>query len=108
MLSTLSLITLIASVTPNYKSIMNAVCRYEFCASSVLEGWNGIDSIPCVTLIHLSEKKTHIPRGIDRKTMVAIYQLVWDTYSKVCTESGLPFVPCMKGLTTLLLKRRTA
>ena len=107
MLSTLSIVTLIASTSSQYKRVVDAISQYEFFASYALDGWNGIDSIPCVVLIHLAHKHmirkdTYVPKMIDKKTMTLVYQAIWDVYTRACNESNLPFVPCIKGLTTIL------
>jgi hypothetical protein len=119
MLSTSSLTSMIASIPnqkkdseiPLYQRIINAVAEYGFHASSVLEGWQGIDSVPCVTLIylayqHVTGKETFVPKSVKKSFMIEIYKAVWEIYKKACDESGLNFVPCINGLTTLCSKRK--
>lgn len=110
MLSTLALVSLVSSIVPDYPKFFELVGQFKLYASPILEGWSGIDSTPCVTLLYLShlhkeKKDTQLFPGFDKKVLSEVYDVVWQEYAKACQESGFRFTPCIKGLTTILLKQ---
>jgi hypothetical protein len=106
-----SLLELIEPYT-DYKVFMKALEEYEMVVGNVFKGWMGLDCKLSVVLIHLSQqhmegKKTHLLKGIDRREVLKVYQIVWAYYQSVCQEAGLKFTPSVLGLSTILNSRKT-
>lgn len=82
---------------------------------SIFKNWNKIESSVPLLLIFLANehkegKKTCfglslIPEKIEKTLMETIYALILSEYKTCCENSGLNFVPNLKGLETILRKK---
>lgn len=111
-LSTLELLRAVASIIPEYQQFVAEAARCDFIAGEEYAGWNGIDSKLCVILIHLavehSKGNTFLLPSFTKKTVSAVYALLYLEYEKACRDAGLSFAPCIKGLSTILKRRRVS
>lgn len=77
---------------------------------SVYYGWEGVDSEFCIMLIHYSVEhmkgKTLVLSSFKKSVVSVIYSRVYDVYGSACQSIKLPFIPCIKGLGTVLRKRK--
>ena len=110
MLSMLSLLTIVNQHESNCVSFMMDLSGLMI-IPSVYKDWGGIDSSLCVILLHhthqhMTKKKTLVPKSTTKQKAIKIYIDVWNIYEAVCKENGLSFVPCMNGLSTIILKRK--
>jgi hypothetical protein len=75
---------------------------------NIYNRWEGIDSQFCVVLIHYAMEYTKgrmvsLP-SFKKQTIVPVLIRVYNHYSGVCQSARFPFVPCIKGLATILSK----
>lgn len=129
-LSTLELIRIVASVLDTdraYEKFVEELMNHRFQipqvgpgpvfdgsssqkGPSVYYGWEGIDSEFCVMLIHYSiehmKGKTLVLSSFKKPIVSVIYSRVYDVYGSACQSIKLPFIPCIKGLGTVLRKRK--
>jgi hypothetical protein len=95
------------SLIEQYEVFMNDLIKYSMVVGNVFKDWMGIDCKLCVVLIHLSYQHktkgdTYVPSGITKKEAIKVCEAIWIIYESVCREAGLKFVPCVKGLSTIL------
>ena len=78
---------------------------------SIFSGWCGMDSRFCAAVVCISisyTKGTLVELPSFKKTVVsAVLLSVYTQYAKECGRLGLSFVPCVKGLTTILKRRKS-
>jgi hypothetical protein len=105
-LGILELLRIVAGVVPDYQQFVSEAARCDFIAGEEYAGWNGIDCKLCVILIHLavehSKSNTYYLPSFTKKSVSTVYTALYLEYEKACRNVGLPFVPCTKGLSTIL------
>lgn len=112
-LSTLEIMRVVFSVvgpvgksSAGYQKFVSEVMGCGLIVGDEYAGWSGIDSKLCVVLIHLavehSKEDTFELPSFTKKVVSRVYALIYLEYEKACRGMGLSFVPCMKGLSTIL------
>jgi len=96
------------SSRPVYEVFVDELMENKFLVPNVYKGWKEIDSIFCVVLLHYAVEnvrgRTVALRSFPKEVVVKVLTQVYARYMAVCQSIGLPFVPCMKGLATVLQK----
>jgi len=82
----------------------------KFLIPVIYKGWKDIDSELCVVLIHYSVEhvrgRTVLLPSFGKSIVGRVLAQIYAHYTAVCQSTGLPFVPCIKGLATVLRKGR--
>jgi hypothetical protein len=111
MLSTISLIQVIDGACLNPRELADEICQYPLAMHPIFNEWQGMDSKLSVILIHLShqytqDNKVECFRSCDKRTIMLIYQEVYEIYKGACQNARIPFVPNINGLKTILERRK--
>ena len=117
-LTTLELVRLIAAHTDgnndttHYQKFITEAVKCGFIAGDEFDGWKGIDSKLCVILIHLSiehvkNRNTFELPSFTKKVVSNVYSMIYTEYEKACQEMRWTFVPCIKGLSTLIKRKKS-
>ncbi len=109
-LSSLELIRMISKeVGDRYEPFVAELMKNGMQLPSIYRDWQGIDSEFCVVLIHYSmehtKDRTLMLPSFSKGEVSAVYRRVHGVYSAACQSIKLPFVPCIKGLATVLMKQ---
>jgi hypothetical protein len=120
-LSTLALIKSIDSVLASKgfedsvgacNTFVEEVMSGDVQVPGILNGWCGMDSRFCPTLVfisvdHVKGKTADIP-SFKKAVVSAVLNEIYALYSKACGEQKFRFVPCVRGLVTILKNRKSA
>ena len=76
----------------------------------IFKGWNGMNSRFCAVVVCISNEhvrgNTPVLPSFKKDVVGAVLTEVHAQYAKACKSSGFSFVPCTKGLLTILKRKR--